>query len=345
MSEETETEFDELFEEVPEQPVQEAPTEPKPAEEIVKEQPKVEQPKPEEKPKESIELPKEEKKEEKSTFDLSEEKEHLGETMLYYGEKGDGKTVMALSHEGTICCIGFDNKSLKIHKDYYNSDPRIHVFDGIRYLDKSSGEAWLESASKTINYINDLLFKKISQLKPDWIVIDNMEVFVRTCEMAMRCHNNFRPFQPFSFDYWKERNMLVDQVHNACMRIAKKGVIYTAYIAEGVLSIKDGKVVEMKKQPKWSADIKYQTDTVIFVDSERTKNELRFFATIESSKNKKFRTGDRRDVTNKGIKAFFEKPLEIPAPPQPPSPTVAKPEPPKLPEISEEKEVLEEELF
>jgi len=335
------TSFEELFEEIPERPLEQEILEPKPTEEQLKPEHIAEKPKTEEKPKEPAELPKEERKEEKSTFDLSEEKEHLGETVLVYGEKGDGKTVFAFSLTGKICCVSFDRKSLQIKNNYYKNDDRIKVYDGLRYIDKSSGDAWLESASKSIDYLNELLFKEVSKHQPDWIVIDNMEVFVRTCEMAMRERNNLKAFQPFSWDYWKERNMYVDQIHNLCQKFAKKGVIYTAYINEQVQTIKDGKIVEMKRQPKWSADIKYQAETVIFVDSEKTPNGLRFFAEVESCKTSKFRTGDRRDVTNIGIQAFFEK-----KPTAPTSVLAPKPEPTKPIEIPQEKEIIqEEELF
>jgi len=240
-------------------------------------------------------------------FDYSPAKPALRQTFMIYGEKGDGKTVLAFSYPGKIACLSFDRKSMPIKINFYKDSDRITVYDGIRYLNKTSPEAWLESAVLSFKYVNGLL-EKIRKEEPDWIVIDGLEILVRDiCEMTMRCRNNIQPFAGVELNLWKERNMYVDQIHETCLAIAKKGVIYTAYVDTKAVKIEKGKVVESTRQPKWAANVKYQVGNVIRVYAEDDPDiGRRFWAIVESSKSKGLRTGVRVDVTNGGIKKVLE---------------------------------------
>lgn len=230
-------------------------------------------------------------------FDASDAKPTKKKGHMYYGAKGEGKTTLAFSHPGKIYCLSFDQASMDIKESMFNNDPRIKVKDGIKYLSKVSGEAWIESADKCFRYLNFLLTKDAKEFEPDWIVIDGLEILVRDiCEKTMRWRNNLMVFQPFNLILWQERNMYVDQIHMLGKRIAKEGIIYTAYIDTRAIKIEGGKIVEMKREPKWAADVKKQVQTVIRAEAKETPDGREFYGIVESSKTKGIKTGVRASV-------------------------------------------------
>ena len=233
----------------------------------------------------------------KEEYDDSDAKPSNIRCHMYYGAKGDGKTTLAFSHPGKIYCLSFDQRSVDIKGTLFKNDERIKVKDAIRYLSKMSGDKWLETADKSLKYINHLLATEAKEFEPDWIVIDGLEILVRdVCEKTMRFRNNIMVFQPFNLILWQERNMYVDQIHLMCNRIAKKGVIYTAYINTRSLKIEGGKVTETTREPKWAADVKKQVDTVIRVENRETVEGLEFIAMVESSKTPEIRSGLKTSV-------------------------------------------------
>jgi hypothetical protein len=240
----------------------------------------------------------------KEEFDLTPVNSAEARGFMVYGEKGDGKTTFAFSFKGKIACLSFDRKSFQI-KNLMYPEKDITVYDGIRYLRKTSPEAWLETAVVSFNYVNSLL-EAIRKTEPDWIVIDGLEILVRDiCEMTMRCRNNLQPFSGVELNLWKERNMYVDQVHDTCLGIAKKGVIYTAYVRDKAAKIEKGKITEQIREPKWAANVKYQIGTVIRTFAEEGDQGSRiFYAVVTSSKIKELKTGAQANVTGKGISAL-----------------------------------------
>jgi hypothetical protein len=240
-------------------------------------------------------------------YDTSPEKPSLQQTFMMYSLKGGGKTHLALSSKGKISAISFDRKTSKVWIKDYNKDPRITIYDGIRYLRRKSADEWLESAVESVYYIMQVLKTIEKNDKPDWILIDGSDIMIgRICEMAMRYRNRFKAFQPFKWDYWRERNMYVDMIYDECLRIAKHGVIYTAYVTDKAFTIKNGIIVEQKRLPKWAANLKTQVDTVIHLESTQAEGSREFWATVESSKTPELKTGLRVDITGAGIQKMFK---------------------------------------
>ena len=240
-------------------------------------------------------------------YDTSPETPSLQETYMIYSLKGGGKTHLALSFKGKISALSFDRKTSKVWLKDYKQDPRITIYDGIRYLRRKKPDEWLESAVESIYYIMQVLRDIEKDDKPDWILIDASDILIgRICEMAMRYRNRFKAFQPFKWDYWRERNMYVDMIYDECLRIAKHGVIYTAYVTDKAFTIKNGIIVEQKRLPKWAANLKTQVDTVIHIESTQTEDTREFWATVESSKTPELKTGLRVDITGAGIQKMFK---------------------------------------
>jgi hypothetical protein len=235
-------------------------------------------------------------------YDLSPDKGGRKLIITDYGLKGDGKTSFALSFPGRIACLSFDRKSKQVWEEMYNKDQRIVVYDAIRYLDKTSGALWLKTADKTFKYVMLLLDEVIRTTKPDWIVIDGAEIFTKLCEMIMRYRNGLQPFQGIrNLNLWKERRMLIDQLHNKCVSIAKEGVIYTTYTSKDEV-IEDGQFVARKDVPRWIDAIMLYTDVVVRVRSKSGKDGRIYTAEIESSKTKILPTGKIVDITDGGYK-------------------------------------------
>ena len=230
--------------------------------------------------------------------------EKVIEILTLYGEKNDGKTHFALSFPGTISALSFDQKTARIWKNNYNSDPRIQVWDA-RMLESSyDGISFQESSVENFKLIN-LILDLIEERKPDWILIDGLEKLQEICEQMMRVKNNFKPFQGVEWTYWKERKIYLRQIHSRIIRIAKRGVIYTTYVEVKELNRKDGKVVESKQIPKYIDMILQETDDTIRLSAEFNNQTQRtqYFAMIEGSKGT-FSIGERQNVTGKGIEAF-----------------------------------------
>jgi len=236
------------------------------------------------------------------SYDLAPDRGGRKIVITDYGLKGEGKTGFAFSFPGRIACLSFDRKSKQVWEEMYNKDQRIVVYDAIRYLNKMSGPLWLKTADKTFKYVMLLLDEVITPTKPDWIVIDGAEIFTQLCEMIMRYRNGLQPFQGIkNLNLWKERRMLIDQLHNKCISIAKEGIIYTTYTRKDEV-VEDGQFVTRKDVPKWIDAIMLYTDIVVRVRSKSGKDGRVFTAEIESSKTKKMKTGKIVDITNGGYK-------------------------------------------
>lgn len=240
-------------------------------------------------------------------YDTSPEKPSLQQTYMIYSLKGGGKTHLALSFKGKMSALSFDRKTSKVWLKDYKQDPRITIYDGIRYLRRKSADEWLESAVESVYYVMQVLKDIEKDGRPDWILIDASDILIgRICEMAMRYRNRFKAFQPFKWDFWRERNMYVDMIYDECLRIAKHGVIYTAYVTDKAFTIKNGIIVEQKRLPKWAANLKTQVDTVIHIESTQAEGTREFWATVESSKTPELTTGLRVDITGAGIQKMFK---------------------------------------
>lgn len=232
-------------------------------------------------------------------FDTSSETPSTSHTFMIYGNKGSSKTTTALSFPGTILALSFDHKTVEIWTEMFNEDPRITVKDAIRYYEHTSPDAWLMSSEISFQYINILLDEAKAlpeENRPDWILIDGLEIYTRIAEMLMRYRNGLRVTSGVEWNIWKDRRLYLKQIHIKAMSIARKGVIYTTYIKEGS-TIENGQIVKTTKKPKWVDIIKEQTDVQILVESSQVPEGRRFVATVENSKYRPMRTGTQVDIT------------------------------------------------
>jgi len=236
----------------------------------------------------------------KKEYDTSPERqdEYPGTVVTIYALKGHGKTSTAFDFPGKIRCISFDHKSSSIKDQPKYKDKDIIVYNGVRYLDKSSPMNFLNSGVFSWGYIQSLFSKEITDC--DWMVIDGGEIFNSDiAEMVMRDQHNLLPFQgTANLNVWKERNMYVDQLLRMCQAKAKLGVIWTCYVRQTKI-VKEGEIVSQEDHPKWIDAILRETDVTIRAHVVRDKAGQRFKLYVESSKDDLFQTGKLVDITDK----------------------------------------------
>jgi len=231
-------------------------------------------------------------------FEIEEEKPVNKYVIMIYGDKGTGKTVTALSFQGELCVLSFDRKAMPIKMSMYNGDKRIHVFDAVKYMDWHP-EKVTESSSKTFDYILKVLEYCGEKIKPDWVIIDGTEIMEQIVEFAMRHRHGLGPFQGIAnLNVWKERRLMLRQIHNKAYSIAKKGIIYTTYTHYEDIVI-EGELVTRKEVPKWIDVIMFETDAVL--KTEYNSRDRVFSVKVVTSKIKELPTGNVYGVTNKPL--------------------------------------------
>jgi hypothetical protein len=232
------------------------------------------------------------------TYDL-----HVLDTHTYIANgfitHNTGKTTTALSFPGEILVLSFDRKSAIIKHNMFNDDPRIHVFDIVKYMDYTTPESMVASAEKTFNYLNALLDNYTTKYpQPDWVVIDGAQIFQQIAEWTMRYRHNLGPFDGIAnLNLWKERRMYIRQIHNKALNLAKRGVIYSTYVEKDEVVIK-GEIVTRKDTPAWIDVLIYETDYVLYTYYDESKKT--YHVRVLSSKNdKRVKSGLDLDVTAK----------------------------------------------
>jgi len=246
---------------------------------------------------------------EDETFSIEEVEEATPKMVLVIaGEKGHGKTTLALSMPGNIAVLAYDRKAAPIKFFFYKGDERIRIFDMLRYYNPTSKNEVLEHAVKSVKYARALLNYLKEENSVDWIVIDNFDVLTRLCEMTARYYNHLQPFGgtgEVGYKLFDERNFYIRTIFQSAFETAKKGVVYTLYLTTQEV-VKGGQVMERTRVPKWVDAVLYETDVALVVS--KIPDERRFLCHVLTSKNEEeFPTGLTVDVTDIGFKAFKDK--------------------------------------
>jgi len=172
--------------------------------------------------------------------------------------------------------------------------------------DKELGKAATAVINKTFEIL-DQLEKEVAEdpsKRPDWIIVDNFELFVRWSDWAGRLERGIGIFQKGAQpgqDFWgvyDERLALIRTFWSRVLTIAKKGVIYTTYVRE-IQTITG----EIRKVPKWVEAVKYETMHHILIDKEiKIGGGSRYIAKILGTKDViRFPDGLEVDITNRGL--------------------------------------------
>jgi hypothetical protein len=215
-----------------------------------------------------------------------------------YGDKGHGKTTMAMSLTGQKHVICLDNKSARIKSNMYDNDESIHIVDGLKHFSESEDEL-LASSEKTLDWIIFCLGEIGRNGGTDWVIIDGLERLSYVAEMKMRKEGKITPFGGVSnLNLWKKRRIYLRHIHRMAMAVSRKGMVYTTYPKIRTLMNDDGMEVR-DKVPNWIDIVLEETDFVIRAESQKVKGKQVFLAFCESSKNDKMMvTGKTYNVTD-----------------------------------------------
>lgn len=228
--------------------------------------------------------------------------------MTIYGNKGEGKTWLALTLPGKKLLIDFDGQGKVISEVLLGKgilkEDEIYVVNGLKYASYDFEEQPI-SGHKTYYFLKNVLNKV--QGVVDWIIFDNTEIYHDQLEKAMRYVFNLEPYQGIANrNVWKLRKAMMREIHYLALRGAKRGIVYTCY-PEIESIIEGGEILHSKQKPKWIDIILYETNIIIRVKS--SEGYTKFTAKIESSKipiPTVFETGNVLDVTGEGFKKYFK---------------------------------------
>lgn len=235
---------------------------------------------------------------EQDDFQIQEDLPSAKHIISVFGNKGSGKTAIALSFPGTIAALSADNKTAIVKQEMYGNDQRIHVFNVMKYMDYHNQQTTVQSASKTYDFMLAILKHVRAKIKPDWILFDASEYIQQLCEWKMRSNHDLDAYEGISNrNLWKERRTLLRQLHNDAYDIAQKGIIYTMYSDKDELVI-EGEIVAKKDVPKWIDIIMTETDFVIKADYD-LENKQHKAIIVTSKADRVLPTGAKYNVEGK----------------------------------------------
>ena len=245
-------------------------------------------------------------------FDMSPEKPSVLKYITIFGGKNSSKTTTALSFPGKVVALSFDHKTVPTWITMFKADPRITIYDAIRYMDYSSPDASLVSSEITFRYIYRILDdikEKGENDYPDWIIIDGLEEYLKIAENVMRHRNGLKMTQGVEWMFWKDRRLYIKQLFLKLASIVKMGVIFcTKYDFEEVII--SGVTKEKRKKPTWVDIIEEQTDIQIetWSDEDKVSGVVTFTAHVTASKYADFPTGRKANVTAKSgdVRAYYQ---------------------------------------
>lgn len=169
-------------------------------------------------------------------------------------------------------------------------------------LDYGDQDAWPRSAQETVERLLEVL-DDIEEENPDWVLIDGFLQLTETAEQAMRYRHDLGPFEGVSnLNIWKERKMIIRQVHKRAYDIAEKGVIYTTYTDHDKI-VREGELIAKEEVPNWIDILTFETDYVLKVEYDDIEKSHKVH--VDTSKNdEKLGTGRTYDVSD--FKSIWE---------------------------------------
>jgi hypothetical protein len=143
--------------------------------------------------------------------------------------------------------------------------------------------------------------------RPDWLLIDALEIYKEKTEYKMRSHQNLRPYEKISQDgwaVWHQRTNFMDAIDIYAKQLAKKGIIYTSYIAFKEVKTTTGTITLVA--PKWAGNTMTRTRIVVKVEGKKSTDGKEFFAIVESSKEASVPTASDKLVGTTDNKGNFK---------------------------------------
>jgi hypothetical protein len=204
------------------------------------------------------------------------------------GDKGGGKSTLALSFTGTKLVVTYDR--MTEYNKFKMRDPnKIKIIDPMPLLDSTTPLRKRDTYVKIFDFLVGVeeypngprhggLLDTHEQV--DWVIHDGTDILMTICEMVMRHRNDLLPSQGVEWTLWKERKDAIQAVFNKSLTLAKKGVIFTTYFTEKQLDEDITGQKKTKEMPKWMDIILYQTLHTFVAQSQQDN----YFLFVQQSK-------------------------------------------------------------
>jgi hypothetical protein len=213
------------------------------------------------------------------------------------GEKGEGKSTLALAFSGSKLVISYDRMA-KANKYKMRDPENIKIIDPMPIFDSSSATKKRDSMARIYEYLVGVeeypngprVGGLLNEHEPvDWIIHDGTDILMEICEMVMRAKHDLLPAQGVEWNLWKDRKYAIQDVYHKSLSLARKGVIFTTYFDEKSYDEDITGQKKKKQLPKWMDIILHQTLHTLV---PHTQGE-NFFLFVAQSKSVK------KDVTRK----------------------------------------------
>lgn len=251
--------------------------------------------------------------------DLEEDRQSSKPILFIYGDKGDGKTVVALGKSmlgDTVYSLSFDAMTGENIADpkLFSDSKLLHNWDVNKKLVKYPPEGWAQSAHDTFDFAHAVLdlIEKEHAGNVDWLLLDGWDGYKEICAMRAKHRYKIQYDKNVPEDnkaFWSVRNVLLDSVPSRMQQLANKGVLVTSYIYRAK-KIVDGVVVATKELPSWAGKIMTHSQLKLLVDKRGFGDNRVYRVLVDSPKgvlNGMFQDGYWYNVTGMdNLKLFWE---------------------------------------
>ena len=272
------------------------------------------------------------------TFEELDRREEQTKVITVFGKKHSGKTSITYGFTGNKYYISYDKNSAKplntLMSYFFKGidekmvDKDFHFINGAKFYNNLSSvtlkemkdvseilRKWQEALVKTYYYtiylLDELAKEEISTGKKiDYLIIDGSEIIWKCCEQIMRVRHQLEASQGFKeLNWWKERNILWEVVHQKAKNLAKKAVIYTTYLAT-IEEEDDDNIIEVKKEPNWYGSMMLETEIKLKTFTQYGKDGKKHYYVQIDSKVEGMPEGTTLDITYRTIidalKEYYE---------------------------------------
>ena len=224
--------------------------------------------------------------------------------LIIFGQKGSGKSSIALSCPGNILGITFEkrgNLTRPWTKIFSNSD-RMQLYGVSEYIQRTTMTLYRNTSNNAYLKVCELLERaRKLEHKFDWVLIDGLQATQKLSTLRMKKLNDVGAFDNLPKNLltkWGERSVYLENlVIDLASAASTKGVIITSQnvkhkamfltkeeIAKGM---KEEDIPE--KEPAWKEKVKDDVDTIMFTNMAEVvlgagRSQIKYYATVTSNK-------------------------------------------------------------
>ena len=211
------------------------------------------------------------------------------------GDKGAGKTSLALALPGRKLILSYDNLKAIRNISLMGEDGNVVVVDAVEHFSERN-DVFQKSAVDSYYYVESVLDRAVETWgEVDWVIHDGASVLTEMADQLARVSyaehvkdgKAFTAFAPVGKDnnmFFRIRNNHINNIHHKSFDVARRGVVYCTY-AYYDKEIRDGEVHNTgKKHPAWVSRIKEHTDIAVVIDEVVSEIAIDRFAIIDYTK-------------------------------------------------------------